>query len=123
VVFAAAAVVEVVFGLPVHARVVPRRRLLPRLRRAGRKICLDTLLQETSRTTSAAGSSPSTTRCSTSASCRPPPSAVLLPPDGKSYLVIAIIAGGYAVTALVYGVVTRAARASEPPEPVGQQGW
>ena len=45
-------------------------------------------------------------------------SAVLLPPDGKSYLVIGIVAAGYALTALVYGLLTARRAADEPPEPV-----
>jgi hypothetical protein len=45
-------------------------------------------------------------------------SAVLLPPDGKSYPVILLIAGGYAVTAAVYGMLTARAKEHEPPEPI-----
>ena len=44
--------------------------------------------------------------------------AVLLPDDGKSYLVIALVAVGYALTALVYGTASARRAASEPPEPV-----
>ncbi len=43
---------------------------------------------------------------------------MLLPPDGKSYVVIAIVAGGYALTALLYGVASARRAALEPPEPV-----
>ena len=49
-------------------------------------------------------------------------SAVLLPPDGKSFLVIGIIAGGYALTATAYGIATARARVHEPPEPVVVRG-
>ncbi|MGB8649918.1 MAG: MFS transporter [Mycobacteriales bacterium] len=44
--------------------------------------------------------------------------AVLVPDDGRSYLVVAVIAVGYAVTAAVYGAFVRLRMASEPPEPV-----
>ena len=43
--------------------------------------------------------------------------AVVLPADGKSYLALGIIAGGYAVTAVVYGVLS--ARSDEPVPVVG----
>ena len=118
-VFAAAAVVEVVFGVPyTHAAFLVAAFFLGFAAQAS-KICVDTLLQESVEDdyrgrvfsfydtlfnvsfVSAAGAS-----------------ALLLPADGKSYPVIGLVAGGYAVTALVYGVMTARRAASEPPEPV-----
>ena len=43
---------------------------------------------------------------------------MLLPPDGKSYTVFGIVAGGYAVTAIVYAVMTARRAGVEPPEPI-----
>lgn len=42
--------------------------------------------------------------------------AGVVPNDGRSLVVVAIIGGGYALTAAVYGTVVR--RAHEPPEPI-----
>lgn len=44
--------------------------------------------------------------------------AVLVPNDGKSYPVLFLIAGGYAVTALTYGVFVRLRAPLEPAEPI-----
>ena len=44
--------------------------------------------------------------------------AVLLPDDGRSPLVVVLVAAGYAVTALVYGVASARRAPVEPPEPV-----
>jgi MFS-type transporter involved in bile tolerance (Atg22 family) len=44
--------------------------------------------------------------------------AAIVPDDGKSYAVLAFITGGYAATALLYGVLARLRAAIEPPEPV-----
>jgi predicted MFS family arabinose efflux permease len=83
------------------------------------KICLDTLLQETvdddfrGRVFSFYDTLFNLSFVSAAAAA-----AVLLPPDGKSYAVIGMIAGGYALTSLVYGVATARRRSSEPPEPV-----
>jgi hypothetical protein len=100
-----------------HARGVPGRRLLPGLRRPG---------QQDLPRHAAAGVVEDDFRgrvfsfydtLFTSASCRRRVSACVLPPDGKCYLVIAIIAGGYAVTAPGVRRGARAAGASRP-EPV-----
>jgi len=118
-VFAAAAVVEVVFGLPyTHQAFLVAAAFLGFAAQAS-KICVDTLLQESvadefrgrvfsfydtvfnASFVSAAGLA-----------------AVLLPDDGKSYLVIGVVAVGYAVTALVYGTTSARRAAVEPPEPV-----
>ena len=118
-VFAVAAVVEVAFGLPfTHAFFLVAAFFLGFAAQAS-KICLDTLLQESveddfrGRVFSFYDMLFNVSFVAAAAA-----SAVLLPPDGKSYLVIGLIAGGYAVTSAVYGVLTARARAHEPPEPV-----
>ncbi len=45
-------------------------------------------------------------------------SAVVVPDDGRSLGVVALIAGGYALTATVYGVLAQRRSAGEPLEPV-----
>ena len=119
VVFAAAAVVEVVFGLPyTHGAFLVAAFFLGFAAQAS-KICVDTLVQEATddafrgRVFSFYDTLFNLSFVSASLA-----SAVLLPPDGKSYLVIAIVAGGYALTALLYGVRTARRMALEPPEPI-----
>jgi hypothetical protein len=123
VVFAAASVVEVVFGVPyTHAAFLVAAFFLGFAAQAS-KICLDTLLQESieddfrGRVFSFYDTLFNVSFVSAAAV-----SAFVLPPDGKSYVVIAIIAGGYALTALVYGVVCARRAPSEPPEPVVSAG-
>jgi MFS family permease len=118
-VFAVAAVVEVAFGLPfTHGFFLVAAFFLGFAAQAS-KICLDTLLQESvaddfrGRVFSFYDMLFNVSFVAAAAA-----SAVLLPPDGKSYPVILLIAGGYAVTATVYGLLTARARAHEPPEPV-----
>jgi MFS family permease len=118
-VFAAAAVAELVFGLPyTHGAFLVAAFFLGFAAQAA-KICVDTLLQESvdddyrGRVFSFYDTLFNVSFVSAAAA-----SAVLLPPDGKSYLVIGIVAGGYAVTALVYSVMTARRAAVEPPEPV-----
>jgi len=118
-VFAAAAVVELAFGLPfTHAFFLVAAFFLGFAAQAS-KICLDTLLQETvaddfrGRVFSFYDTLFNLSFVSAAAAA-----AVLLPPDGKSYAVIAMIAGGYGLTSLVYGVATARRAPSEPPEPV-----
>ena len=118
-VFAAAAVVELVFGLPyTHGALLVAAFFLGFAAQAS-KICVDTLLQESveddfrGRVFSFYDTLFNISFVSAAAA-----SAVLLPPDGKSYAVIALIAAGYAVTALVYGVVTAVRAPQEPPEPI-----
>ena len=119
VVFAAAAVVELAFGLPfTHAFFLVAAFFLGFAAQAS-KICLDTLLQETvaddfrGRVFSFYDTLFNLSFVSAAAAA-----AVLLPPDGKSYAVIGMIAGGYALTSLVYCVATALRAPSEPPEPV-----
>ncbi|MBC7374938.1 MAG: MFS transporter, partial [Frankiales bacterium] len=119
VVFAAASVVEVVFGLPyTHPAFLVAAFFLGFAAQAS-KICLDTLLQESveddfrGRVFSFYDTLFNVSFVSAAAA-----SAVLLPPNGKSYVVIAIVAGGYALTALVYGVMTARLAPVEPSEPI-----
>jgi len=119
IVFSVAAVIEVLFGLPyTHPAFLVAAFFLGFAAQAS-KICVDTLLQESveddfrGRVFSFYDTMFNLSFVSAAAA-----SAVLLPPDGKSYLVIGIISGGYALTALVYGVLTARQAPSEPPEPV-----
>jgi MFS family permease len=118
-VFAAASVVEVVFGLPyTHGFFLVAAFFLGFAAQAS-KICIDTLLQETvdddfrGRVFSFYDTLFNLSFVSAAAA-----SAVLLPDDGKSYLVVGVVAGGYALTALVYAVATARRAAVEPAEPV-----
>jgi len=119
VVFAAAAVVEVVFGVPyTHGAFLVAAAILGFAAQAS-KICVDTLLQESvedgfrGRVFSFYDTTFNVSFVSAAAVA-----AVLLPDDGKSYLVIGVVAGGYALTALTYGVASARRAAAEPPEPV-----
>jgi len=118
-VFSAAAVAEVVFGLPyTHEAFLVAAFFLGFAAQAA-KICVDTLLQETieddfrGRVFSFYDTLFNLSFVSAAAA-----SAFLLPADGMSYPLIAIVAGGYAITAIVYSVATARRAASEPPEPV-----
>ena len=118
-VFSAAAVAEVVFGTPyTHGAFLVAAFFLGFAAQAA-KICVDTLLQESvaddfrGRVFSFYDTLFNISFVSAAAV-----SAVLLPADGKSYVVIAIVAGGYALTAVVYGVMTARRAGVEPPEPV-----
>ncbi len=119
VVFAAAAGVELAFGLPfTHGFFLVAAFFLGFAAQAS-KICLDTLLQE-----SVADDfrgrvfSFYDTLFNVSFVAAAAAAAVLLPPDGKSFAVIFLIAGGYALTSVVYGVTTARRAPSEPPEPI-----
>jgi MFS family permease len=121
IVFGVAAVVEVVFGVPyTHAAFLVAAFFLGFAAQAS-KICVDTLVQESidddfrGRVFSFYDTLFNLTFVSAAAA-----SAVLLPPDGKSYLVLGLVAAGYAVTAAVYGIATARRAAVEPPEPVVQ---
>jgi MFS family permease len=114
-----AAVVEVAFGAPyTHGFFLVAAFFLGFAAQAS-KICVDTLVQEAvdddfrGRVFSFYDTLFNLSFVSAALA-----SAVLLPPDGKSYAVIAIVAAGYAVTALVYGVATARRMPLEPPEPV-----
>jgi hypothetical protein len=118
-VFGAAAVVEVAFVPPyTHVFFLVAAFFLGFAAQAS-KICVDTLVQEAieddfrGRVFSFYDTLFNLSFVSAAAA-----SAVLLPPDGKSYVVIGIVAVGYATTALVYGVATARRINTEPPEPV-----
>ena len=85
----------------------------------GAKICVDTLLQESvddafrGRVFSLYD-----TLFNVSFVAAAAVAAFLVPANGKSYLVLGVIAIGYALTAVVYGGFSRARSAQEGPEPV-----
>ncbi len=119
VVFAAAAVVEVAFGVPyTHETFLVAAFFLGFAAQAS-KICVDTLVQEaTEDDYRGRVFSFYDTLFNLSFVSAALASAFLLPPNGKSYLVIAIVAGGYALTSLAYGVQSARRMAVEPPEPI-----
>jgi MFS family permease len=119
VVFAAAAVAEVVFGWPyTHGAFLVAAFFLGFAAQAS-KICVDTLLQECveddfrGRVFSFYD-----TLFNLSFVAAAGASAFLLPEDGRSYLLIAVVASGYALTSLVFGIAAARRAALEPPEPV-----
>jgi len=119
VVFAVAAVVEIVFGWPyTHGAFLVAAFFLGFAAQAS-KICVDTLLQESvaddfrGRVFSFYDTLFNLSFVSAAAAA-----ALLLPPDGKSYAVLLLIAAGYGLTSLLYGVATARRAAVEPPEPV-----
>ncbi len=118
-VFATASVVEVVFGLPyTHGAFLVAAFILGFVAQAS-KICVDTLLQESVLDTYRGRVfSFYDTLFNVSFVAAAGAAAVLLPADGKSYPALALIAVGYAVTAVVYGVLSVRAAPYEPPEPV-----
>ena len=106
VVFAVASVAEVVFGLPyTHGAFLVAAFFLGFAAQAS-KICVDTLLQETveddyrGRVFSFYDTLFNVSFVAAAAAA-----AVVLPADGKSYLALGMVAVGYAVTAVVYGVL------------------
>ncbi|MBW3639780.1 MAG: MFS transporter [Actinobacteria bacterium] len=119
VMFSAAAVVELAFGLPYTHEAFLVAAFFLGFAAQGSKICLDTLLQESvaddyrGRVFSFYDTLFNVSFVSAAAA-----SAVLLPPNGKSYVVIVLVAGGYAVTALTYAVMTARRAGQEPPEPI-----
>ena len=119
VVFAAAAVAEVVFGVPYTHRAFLVAAFFLGFAAQAAKICVDTLLQETvddafrGRVFSFYDTAFNLSFVSAAAA-----SALLVPANGKSFVVLGIVAGGYAVTALVYGLMTARRAAEEPAEPV-----
>jgi MFS family permease len=119
VVFAAAAVVEVAFGTPyTHPLLLVAAFFLGFAAQAS-KICVDTLVQEaTDDDFRGRVFSFYDTLFNLSFVAAALASAVLLPPNGKSYVVIAVVAAGYACTAAAYALATRRRMAEEPPEPI-----
>lgn len=119
IVFAMAAVVEVAFGTPyTHWAFLIAAFFLGFAAQAS-KICVDTLVQEaTDDDFRGRVFSFYDTVFNLSFVSAALVSAVLLPPDGKSYPVIAIVAGGYALTSGGYALATQRRMAEEPPEPI-----
>ena len=119
VVFAAAAVAEVVFGVPYTHRAFLVAAFFLGFAAQAAKICVDTLLQETvddvfrGRVFSFYDTLFNLSFVSAAAAA-----ALLVPSNGKSFVVLGIVAGGYAVTALVYGAMTARRADEEPAEPV-----
>ena len=117
--FAGAAVVEVVFGVPYTQASFVVAALGLGFVAQGAKICVDALLQESvddafrGRVFSLYD-----TLFNVSFVAAAAVAAFLVPANGKSYLVLGVIAVGYALTALVYGGLSRARAAQEGPEPV-----
>lgn len=118
-VFGAAAVVEVAFGAPyTHVAFLVAALGLGFVAQAA-KICVDTLVQESveddfrGRVFSFYDTLFNLSFVSAAAAA-----ALLVPTSGRSYIVIAVVAGGYAVTALSYGLLTHRRAPYEPPEPV-----
>jgi MFS family permease len=119
IVFAVAAVVEIAFGTPYRHWAFLVAAFFLGFAAQASKICVDTLVQEaTDDDFRGRVFSFYDTLFNVSFVSAAVASAVLLPPDGKSYAVIAIVAGGYAVTSAVYAITTRRRMAYEPPEPV-----
>ena len=119
VLFAGAAVVEIVFGAPYQQVWFDVAALGLGFVAQAAKICVDTLLQE-SVEDSFRGRvfSLYDTLFNVSFVAAAGLAAFLVPPNGKSYLVLGVIAGGYAITAGVYGAFARLRAPYEPPEPV-----
>ncbi len=118
-VFGAAAVVEVAFGAPyTHVAFLVAALGLGFAAQAA-KICVDTLVQESveddfrGRVFSFYDTLFNLSFVSAAAAA-----ALLVPSSGRSYVVITVVAGGYAVTALSYGLLTHRRAPYEPPEPV-----
>jgi hypothetical protein len=119
----ATAAVELAFGLPYrHGLFLVAAGFIGFAAQAS-KICVDTLLQESVedefRGRVFSFYDTAFNACFVSAAGA---AALLLPDDGKSYVVTVLIAVGYAVTALVYGVASARRAPSEPPEPVVTRG-
>lgn len=116
-VFATAAVVEVVFGVPYTHRAFLVAAAFLGFAAQASKICVDTLLQESvddvyrGRVFSFYDTTFNASFVSAAGLA-----ALLLPDNGKSYLVIGVVAGGYALTALVYGTASTR-RTGTDPEP------
>jgi MFS family permease len=107
-VFAAAAVTEIALGLPFTMQTIIPAALLLSVVAQGSKISVDTLVQETvedefrGRVFSFYDTLFNITFVAAAVVA-----AFVLPPDGRSHLVVALIAVGYAVTAVAYRLVSR----------------
>ena len=117
--FAAAAVVEVAFGAPYTSASFAVAALGLGFVAQGAKICVDTLVQESvepdfrGRVFSLYD-----TLFNVSFVAAAGVAALIVPRNGRSYVVLGVVAGGYALTALVYGAFARLRAPTEPPEPI-----
>jgi hypothetical protein len=119
VVFSAAAIVEVAFATPYQHWTLLVAAFFLGFAAQASKICVDTLVQEsTDDDFRGRVFSFYDTLFNLSFVAAAVASAWLLPANGKSYLLVAIVTAGYALTATVYGVATSRRIAVEPPEPI-----
>ena len=122
VLFALAAVTEAALGLPFTMQTLVPAGLLLAFVAQGSKICVDTIVQETvaddyrGRVFSLYDTLFNVTFVAAAVA-----GAIMLPPTGKSYLVVGLIAAGYALTSASYRLASRAYPAppgpSAPPSP------
>ncbi len=118
-VFAAAAVVTVAFFPPYTHELLLVAGVGLGFTAQAAKICVDTLVQESvedafrGRVFSFYDTLFNVSFVSAAAFA-----ALVVPDNGRSLLVVGLIAGGFALTALVYGVLVRLRSAAEPVEPV-----
>lgn len=107
-IFAAAAVTEIALGLPFTMQTIIPAALLLSVVAQGSKISVDTLVQETvedefrGRVFSFYDTLFNITFVAAAVVA-----AFVLPPDGRSHLVVALIAVGYGLTAVTYRLVSR----------------
>lgn len=119
VLFAAAAVVELAFGIPYTSASLSVAALVLGFVAQAAKICVDTLVQESVEADFRGRVfSLYDTLFNVSFVAAAGLAAVVVPDNGKSFLVLGIVSVGYAVTALVYGAFARLRSSVEPPEPV-----
>lgn len=117
--FVAAAVVEVAFGAPYTSASFVVAALGLGFVAQGAKICVDTLVQESvAEDFRGRVFSLYDTLFNVSFVAAAGVAALLVPRNGKSYVVLGVVAGGYALTALVYGGFARLRAPTEPAEPV-----
>jgi MFS family permease len=118
IVFALAALTEATLGLPFRMQTLVPAGLLLAFVAQGSKICVDTIVQETvedefrGRVFSFYDTLFNVTFVAAAVV-----GAIVLPPTGRSYPVLALIAAGYAVTALLYGSASRGYSGRSPATP------
>ena len=106
--FALAAVTEIAFGLPYQIQTILPAALLLGIVAQGSKICVDTLVQEQveddyrGRVFSFYDTLFNVTFVAAAVVA-----AFVLPVSGRSYAMLAVVAGGYALTAVWYGLAVR----------------
>ena len=122
-VFALAAGVEVAFGVPyTHASFLVAALGLGFAAQAA-KICVDTLIQESVEDAYRGRVfSLYDTVFNVSFVLAAGLAALIVPSNGKSYAALGVIAGGYALTSVVYAAANARRADLEPPEPVVSRG-